>query len=134
MTGGQSVDEHPAPSPMKPVPPPGHLETIFGTPSSQVDGLGCLNARDGGYPNFKRPADDVDDPELYVAMSVPPEVLSDKAIYMRINRVFKRRQDGTYILDDKWNKAWNDVDGGGRDEIYSMFEKVGYQRDRFDQT
>lgn len=134
MTGGQSVDEHPAPSPMKPVPPPGHLETIFGTPSSQVDGLGCLNARDGGYPNFKRPAGDVDDPELYVAMSVPPEVLSEKAIYMRINRVFKRRQDGTYILDDKWNKAWSDVDGGGRDEIYSMFEKVGYQRDRFDQT
>ena len=134
MTGEQSVDEHAAPSPMKPVPPPGCLEKVLRTPSSQVDGLGCLNARDDGYPNFKRPAGDVDDPELYVAMSVPPEVLSEKAIYMRINRVFKRRQDGTYILDDKWNNAWNDIAGGGRDEIYSIFEKVGYQRDRFDQT
>ena len=69
MTGGQSVDEHPAPSPMKPVPPPGHLETIFGTPSSQVDGLGCLNARDGGYPNFKRPADDVDLPMMLMTQN-----------------------------------------------------------------
>ncbi|CAL1141134.1 unnamed protein product [Cladocopium goreaui] len=131
MMGEQSVDEHAAPSPMQPATPPGHLEKILRTPPSQVDGVGCLNARDDGNPNFKRPAGDVDDPELYVAMSVPPEVLSEKAIYMRINRVFKRRQDGTYILDDKWNKAWSDVDGGGRDEIYSMFEKVGYQRDRF---
>ena len=61
--------------------------------------------------------------------SVPPEVLSSKAIYMRIHRCFKMRKDGTYLLDDKWNQAWADVAGGGRDSVFALFEKVGYERD-----
>ena len=79
------------------------------------------------------PGDESDDEfseqHLFVE-SVPPEELSTKAIYMRVHRVFKKRKDGTFQLDDRWNKAWADVEGGGRDEVYSIFEKVGYQRDR----
>ena len=68
--------------------------------------------------------------EVLVPMTLPPEVLSERAIYMRLNRVFKKRKDGSYQLDDYWNKAWADVDGGGRESVKSVFEKVGYQRDR----
>lgn len=49
---------------------------------------------------------------------------------MRLNRVFKKRKDGNYQLDDYWNKAWADIDGGGRDSVKALFEKVGYQKDR----
>ena len=68
----------------------------------------------------------------FASASVPPEILSEKAIYNRLYRVFVKRSDGSYILDDQWVKAWNDIDGDGRASLYSMFEKVGYKRDRYD--
>lgn len=74
---------------------------------------------------------DTGDDSLFAAASTPPAELSERAIYMRIHRVFKKRKDGTFILDDEWNKAWLDTDGGGRDSLYAIFEKVGYDRDRF---
>ena len=70
----------------------------------------------------------------FAPTSVPPEVLSEKAIYNRIYRVFVKRSDGSYLLDDEWVKSWNDVHGGGRDQLYYIFEKVGYNRDQFDQN
>ena len=68
----------------------------------------------------------------FASASLPPEALSEKAIYNRLYRVFVKRSDESYILDDEWVKAWNDIDGGGRASLYSIFEKVGYKRDRFD--
>lgn len=72
--------------------------------------------------------------EVLVPMTIPPEALSDRAIYMRLHRVFKKRKDGSYPLDDYWNKVWADIDGGGRDSVKAVFEKVGYQRDRVRQN
>ena len=77
----------------------------------------------------KRPREDLAEDELQVS-SKPPEVLTEKAIYMRLHRVFKKRKDGTFQLEDSWNSAWTDVHGGGRDQLYSIFEKVGYHTDR----
>lgn len=71
------------------------------------------------------------DDSVYASASIPPQELTERAIYMRLHRVFKKRKDGTFILDDEWNKAWLDVDGGGRESLYAIFEKVGYDRDRF---
>ena len=68
--------------------------------------------------------------EIFVPVAMPPEALTDRAIYMRLNRVFKKRKDGNYLLDDYWNNAWADIDGGGRDSVKALFEKVGYQKDR----
>lgn len=83
----------------------------------------------------KRPGGplDVDDLEIHVN-SVPPQPLSDKAIYMRLKRVFTKQRDGSFILDDRWNQAWSDINGGGRAQLYGMFEKVGYERDWFHET
>ena len=115
-----------------PTPPSTPIQELPATaaPGKRVDA-------EGDQPNKKRPPsetlpDQNEDREdaLFVA-SVPPEVLSERAIYMRLNRVFAKRKDGTYQLDDRWNNAWLDIDGGGRDELYSMFEKLGYKRDRF---
>ena len=60
---------------------------------------------------------------------MPPPRLSDSAIYSRLNRVFKPKMNGSYQLDERWMNAWKDIKGG-RDELYSMFEKVGYSVDR----
>lgn len=67
--------------------------------------------------------------EYYQTLSVPPPSLSDSAIYSRLNRVFKPKLNGSYQLDERWVNAWKDIKGG-RDELYSMFEKVGYSVDR----
>ena len=74
---------------------------------------------------------DTGDDSVFASTSAPPAELSERAIYMRLHRVFKKRKDGTFILDDEWNKAWLDTDGGGRESLYAIFEKVGYDRDRF---
>eukprot|EP00435_Cladocopium_sp_Y103_P070572 s275_g35.t1 len=132
-TPRQSLGENASSPLLSPATPLGDVDTAPTTCPPKVAAIGGLNGGDFGHahdPKLKRAAPDDADEELYVAVSLPPPVLSEKAVYMRLNRVFKKRQDGTSILDDKWNKAWADVDGGGRDEIYSIFEKVGYERDR----
>ena len=139
-------DEQPPPPPPSPRQPrKGGVMTPMPTPSPTPTSPAFLaqGPRKGegveaaeGEGGRKRPPGDADDDaeqELYVA-SVPPEVLSEKAIYMRLHRVSKKRKYGTYILDTKWNDAWGDVDGGGRDSLYSIFEKVAYNRDRRGQT
>ena len=70
----------------------------------------------------------------FTTLTSPPEPLSQKAVYARIRRVFQRRADGTFQLDDKWNEAWADTKGDGRRELYAMFEKVGYNPDRVDES
>ena len=67
--------------------------------------------------------------EYFQTLSVPPPRLSDSAIYSRLNRVFKPKMNGSYQLDERWMNAWKDIKGG-RDELYSMFEKVGYSVDK----
>ena len=74
-------------------------------------------------PERKRPRD------IYETQSLPPPVLSDKAIYCRLSRVFKPKMTGEYMVDEKWVKAWQDVKDG-RSSLYSMFEKVAYSVDR----
>ena len=66
----------------------------------------------------------------FEVMSSPPPVLTARAVYNRLRRVFQKRADGSNLLDDRWNEAWNDAKGSGRQELYSMSEKVGYNVDR----
>lgn len=76
-------------------------------------------------PHHKRPRE-----EIYQTCSIPPAELTSNAIYCRLNRVFKAKKNGTVGLDEQWVASWQDVKGGGRDHLFSMFEKVGYSVDR----
>ena len=81
----------------------------------------------GGTGERKRGPDE----ELeFLTESVPPEPLSRSAIYGRMRRVFQKKKDGTMPLDDQWNNLWKDCNGGGRDQLMAMFEKVGFNTDR----
>eukprot|EP00435_Cladocopium_sp_Y103_P005960 s5325_g1.t3 len=71
-----------------------------------------------------------DQDPYFETLSIPPPVLSDNAIYNRLYRVFKAKKDGTYDVDEKWVKAWQDVKDG-RSQLYSMFEKTGYSVEKF---
>ena len=64
----------------------------------------------------------------YSTASLPPPVLSQSAIEGRLRRIFKPRKDGTFLVDQSWVKQFNEKDN--RDQLYSMFEKVGYNPDR----
>ena len=80
----------------------------------------------GGKGGFKRgPEED----EFYTE-SEPPPPLSRSAIDGRLRRVFKKRKDGSYVVDQQWVDMFNDSLGSGRDEVMAMFEKVAYDRDR----
>ena len=70
----------------------------------------------------------------FTTVTTPPQPLSEKAVYARIRRVFQKRKDGTFQLDDRWNEAWADTKGDGRRELLAMFEKVGYNPDRVDES
>ena len=71
-----------------------------------------LDAGEGGDP-FK-------------TVSMPPPILSDRAIGARLRRVFVKRRDGSMLLDDSWNSMWLDnTPGGGREQLMAIFEKVG---------
>lgn len=80
---------------------------------------------------FHREYNPGDEDNVFASMSEPPQVLTDHAIYCRLRRIFKKKKDGTFVLDDRWNKAWLDIHGGGRDSLYSMFEKCAYKPDWF---
>ena len=74
---------------------------------------------------------DADVEDQYVTASLPPAVLSDRAIDARLRRVFNKRKDGSMILDDEWNKMWLDkTSGGGREQLLSIFEKCAYVVER----
>ena len=79
----------------------------------------------GGPPKRRREDED------YVTMSLPPPPLTDQAVYGRMYRIFQRKQNGSKKLDDSWCDAWNDLRGGGRESLKAMFEKVGYDPERF---
>lgn len=80
-------------------------------------------------PPAKPPAQKAVEDE-FSTRSLPPEVLSDRAIDSRLRRVFKPRADGTYLLDERWNQCWADVKGE-RNSVKALFEKVAYNVDRF---
>ena len=65
----------------------------------------------------------------YLTTSNPPPVLTRAAIYARLWRVFQRRKDGSHQVDKQWVEMWADH-GNGRQQLESMFEKVGYNVDR----
>lgn len=85
-----------------------------------------LPSSNSGKGGFKRtnPEDD-----FYTASDPPPE-LSRSAIDGRLRRVFKKRKDGSYVVDQQWVDMFYDTTGTGRDEVLAMFEKVAYERDR----
>ena len=95
-------------------------------PSNPTDFTHELNTRFGGNDNGYDP--------YYTPESMPPAPLSDSAVYNRLWRVFRRRKDGKYALDEKWVEAWNDAKGSGRDEVKAIFEKVGYNPDKVQET
>ena len=79
----------------------------------------------------KRPREDEEDEDsvLYVS-APPPAVRTEKAIYSRSHGIFKRKKDGSFYLGDNWNSMWSGI-RGGRQALYSIFEKVGYNPDWF---
>lgn len=112
------------------------LEPFF-PPNSPVPSASMVSTAGAEPRREKRAADhhqnEYDD-EIFIVTSVPPEVLSEKAIYMRLNRVFQKRRDGTYILDDRWNKAWQDSDGPGRQSATLCLRKLGTAGTGFDEN
>ena len=64
----------------------------------------------------------------FAVASIPPPVLSEKAIDSRLRRIFKIRADGTMLVDESWKQQWDDKEG--RIKVLEMFEKVGYNTDR----
>ena len=132
--------ETPEPSPAKDVPEPSASEVPVS--AVKVPESSALPPSDPPVPEQvdnshqvrKRPlGDDAKEHDYYETKSIPPLVLSPMAIYCRMRRVFQKRKDGTMVLGDQWNDMWNDV-SGGRIELQSMFEKVGYNVDRVCQT
>ena len=76
----------------------------------------------------KRPFDEGEDE--FLTESKPPPELSKAAICNRLRRVFSLRKAGSRQVDERWVEAWNDINGGGRDDVLQMFEKLAYDRDR----
>lgn len=66
--------------------------------------------------------------DTFHVSSIPPPILSEKAIDSRIRRVFKPRADGSTLLDDTWQQQWANKES--RVKLLEMFEKVGYDVDR----
>ena len=106
-----------------PVPAPTHPQQALAKVPPAVPPV----ANSLGMGGVKRPADCQD--AYYYTESVPPQVLSKSAIYNRLWRVFQRRKDGSRLVDQRWCDMWGDI-GQGRNELESMFEKVGYNVDR----
>lgn len=124
-------EEVPSPStaaPHTPVPPqpscPDCPEEVSEPPADMRD------PRGGECP--KRKGDRGDETEQqFRTQSLPPAVLSDKAIKQRMRRVFTKRKDGSMVLGERWNNMWIDASaGGGREQLLSMFEKCGYTGER----
>lgn len=61
--------------------------------------------------------------------SLPPSILSEKAIDNRLRRVMRPRADGSMLVDESWVQQWHDKHNGGREKIMEMFEKVAYSVD-----
>ena len=61
--------------------------------------------------------------------SLPPPILSEKAIDNRLRRVMKPRADGSMLVDESWVQQWHDKHNGGREKIMELFEKVAYSVD-----
>ena len=128
----------PSPQPQTPVPEPApstvpvpvkqEPQQDQTTTSSNLQQ--CAGVGKGGVK--RGPEEEANDDE-FVTKSRPPEPLSTNAISCRLRRVFNKRKDGSTLLDDRWNTAWKDIHGGGRDQLLAMFEKVGYDPDRVEQ-
>ena len=56
----------------------------------------------------------------------PPDLpeVSEKAIYKRMYRVFKMREDGTYLVPDELVAEWKNKQT--RPTVVRLFEKCGY--------
>ena len=110
-------------------PTPPSPEIPFATPSiapTQVpeDAHVQTGADSGKGRGFKRPNQFE---EYYAVASIPPPVLTEKAIDSRLRRIFKPRADGTLLVDESWRQQWADKEG--RIKVLEMFEKVGYNTD-----
>ena len=115
-TGSEDLPTPVAPSPKCPSKP----QEVDGT----QEGPSAMSPM--RHPSRKRAAEDNGEFEVE---TTPPEPLSQGAIYKRMYRIFKPRKDGTYQVDKSFVDAYADVKGG-RLELESMFEKVGYSVDR----
>ena len=64
--------------------------------------------------------------ELQVPISEPPPEISQKALDARLRRVTKPRSNGTYLIPEDIRKAYEDLHGGGRDQVRFLFERAAY--------
>jgi len=60
----------------------------------------------------------------------PPAPLTRNAIRLRLRRVLAPRADGTFLVPEK---AVQDFEGDNKDQLYALFEKSGYDKDRVEQ-
>lgn len=60
---------------------------------------------------------------------VPGDSLTREAVNKRLQRIFKPRVDGTFLVSEDWVKKWQSK-GSERDQLLVMFEKCDYGPDR----
>ena len=60
---------------------------------------------------------------------VPGDSLTREAVNKRLQRIFKPRADGSFLVSEDWVKKWQSK-GSDRDQLLLMFEKCDYDPDR----
>ena len=70
-----------------------------------------------------------DSEDDWVPKSIPPPILTEKAIDSRLRRIFSPRCNGDFLVSEDFIKMWQDIKGGGRDKIRSLFERSAYSPD-----
>lgn len=119
---GETLDESPV-VPTKPSSTDAHMADQLRSPFQSVPAEHDMKNKRKGNHDWS--------PDQFMTTSIPPPVLSERAIDARLRRVFVKRRDGSMLLDDSWNSMWLDkTPGGGREKLMSIFEKVGYVVER----
>ena len=101
-----------------PAPPEAPAQQVVGTPPP------AEAPKPGPAKGNQTPQSPVVTPE-----QVPGECLSREAINKRLQRIFKPRADGSFLVSEEFIKKWQNK-GSDRDQLLVMFEKCDYDPDR----